>query len=103
MDNHAHAEAKQDPHDDGTVSVLYDPALEPLFWKAERIGQPSAWWTHVPFAHWIVAAATPRLLVELGTHAGVSYSAFCQAVRTARLPTQCWAVDTWEGDPHAGA
>jgi glycosyltransferase involved in cell wall biosynthesis len=102
MDDHAYAEAKQNPRDDRVKSILSDPALDPLFWKATRIGQPSAWWTHVPFAHWIVTAAEPRLLVELGTHAGVSYSAFCHAVRTSGLPTQCWAVDTWQGDEHAG-
>lgn len=103
MDNHAYAEANQDPHSDRLVSILSDPALDPLFLKAERIGQPSAWWTHLPFAHWIVSAAEPRLLVELGTHTGVSYSAFCHAVQILGLPTQCWAIDTWHGDAHAGA
>ena len=85
-----------------TLRALADPALAPLFWRAERVGSISAWWEHVPFAHWIVAATAPRLLVELGTHAGVSYSAFCQAVLRAQLPTRCHAVDTWLGDAHAG-
>src|ERR1700722_13925202 len=85
-----------------TLTVLSDPRLDPLFWRAERLGSPSAWWQHVPFAHWIVCATMPRLLVELGTHAGVSYSAFCQAVARAGLATRCHAVDTWRGDPQAG-
>ncbi|HEY4253738.1 MAG TPA: class I SAM-dependent methyltransferase [Roseomonas sp.] len=89
-------------HDDASLLLLNDPALDAVFSSAERIGVPSAWWRHVPFAHWAVAAAAPRLLVELGTHHGVSYSAFCAAVRAARLPTQCFAVDSWTGDPHAG-
>src|SRR5712692_2499787 len=84
------------------ILPLIDPALDPLFWRAARLGAPSAWWLHVPFGHWIVRAAAPRVLVELGTHNGVSYSAFCQAVLEAGLPTRCHAVDTWRGDRHAG-
>ncbi len=87
---------------DAGLAALGEPRLDPLFWRAERIGAPSAWWLHVPFAHWIVAASRPNLLVELGTHAGVSYSAFCQAVELAGLPTRCHAVDAWHGDEHAG-
>ncbi len=81
---------------------LASPALDPLFWPAERLGVFSAWWPHVPFAHWIVAATEPRVLVELGTYTGVSYAAFCQAVAHRRLATRCHSVDTWRGDPHTG-
>ena len=86
-----------------TLTVLSDPCLDPLFWRAERLGVPSAWWQHVPFAHWVVCATAPRVLVELGTHTGVSYAAFCQAVAREGLATRCHAVDTWRGDAHAGA
>src|SRR5271165_1605272 len=85
-----------------TIAALSDSSLDPLFWRAERLGAESAWWEHVPFAHWIVCATAPRVLVELGTHNGVSYAAFCQAVLHAGLAPRCHAVDTWQGDPHAG-
>jgi predicted O-methyltransferase YrrM len=62
----------------------------------------TAWLRHGPFATWLVNAAQPRLIVELGSHFGYSYFAFCEAVRLAGLPTQCIAVDTWQGDEHTG-
>lgn len=88
---------------EGGIHAFAAPSIDPIFWRAQRIGAPSAWWQHVPFAHWIVTMARPRLLVELGTHAGVSYAAFCHAVERAGLDTRCFAVDTWKGDEHAGA
>ena len=77
-------------------------ALDPLFWPVSRSGVHSAWITHVPFAHWLVTQHRPRSIVELGTHNGVSYSAFCDAVQRNGLDCRCMAVDTWQGDEHAG-
>ena len=69
------------------LGALSDRSLDPIFWRAERLGAESAWWEHVPFAHWVVCATSPRVFVELGTHTGVSYAAFCQGVVRAGLPT----------------
>jgi glycosyltransferase involved in cell wall biosynthesis len=86
----------------GGLAALLDPALDPLFWRAARTGRHSSWIAHVPFAHWLTVTLRPRLLVELGTHNGASYAAFCEAVLRAQLETRCFAVDTWEGDEHSG-
>jgi hypothetical protein len=84
------------------LGALTSRDIEPLFWTPELLGQVSAWWGHAPFAFWIIANSEPRLFVELGTHSGVSYAAFCEAVSRLRLATRCYAVDTWVGDPQAG-
>jgi hypothetical protein len=63
---------------------------------------PSAWIEHAPFAFWIVDALRPRTFVELGSHYGYSFFAVCQAVDELRLATKCTAIDTWQGDDHAG-
>jgi GT2 family glycosyltransferase/glycosyltransferase involved in cell wall biosynthesis len=88
------------PH--AVLAPLADPVLDPLFWRPARLNVESAWFGHVPFAHWIVAAQRPASIVELGAHNGVSYAAFCEAVVRARLDTRAIAVDTWQGDEHAG-
>jgi len=85
------------------LKALLSPGIDPAFWVPERIGVMSAWWAHVPFAFWLTTMARPRVLVELGTHNGASYAAFCEAVLRGKLGTRCYAVDTWAGDEHAGA
>ncbi len=91
-----------DPSTADTLALLRDPALDPLFLRPALVGVESAWYGHIPFAHWIIAACRPRLLVELGTHNGVSYAAFCGAVAQYGIDARCYAVDTWQGDEHAG-
>lgn len=84
------------------LPALTAAELAPLFWRPSRLGVESAWYGHVPFAHWLVAAHRPRSIVELGTHNGVSYAAFCEAVLREGLDTRCLAIDSWQGDEHAG-
>lgn len=84
------------------AAALAAPGLEPLFLAPPRLGVESAWFGHVPFAHWLVAAAQPTLLVELGTHNGASYLSFCEAMARYGSHGRAYAVDTWQGDEHAG-
>lgn len=81
---------------------MLNPLDYPVIFLDTQYAAPSAWWQHTPFARFIVALTQPSLLVELGTHYGVSYFAFCQAVRALGLHTRCYAVDTWQGDEQAG-
>lgn len=68
----------------------------------DLVTAPPPWLGHTPFAFWIMDVLRPARFVELGTHSGNSYAAFCQAVQHLGLPTACSAVDTWAGDPQAG-
>ena len=85
-----------------TLHALLSPSLDPVFWGSWRTGVPSAWYGHIPFAHWLVAAHRPAVVVELGTHYGVSHFAFCHSALLSAVPCHCYAVDTWAGDEHAG-
>jgi hypothetical protein len=82
---------------------MINPLDHPVVYSRPRwLHNLSGWTEHVPFGMLIVDLTRPGTLVELGTHVGVSYCAFCQAVNELGLDTRCYAVDTWEGDPHAG-
>lgn len=63
---------------------------------------PSSWWEHVPIAHWLIEYLKPEVVVELGTHYGVSFFALCEAARAYSPNTFIYAVDTWKGDSQAG-
>ncbi len=83
-------------------SSMLDRNIDAMLLEARLPLMPSAWHGHVAFAHWIVAASAPHIVVELGTHHGVSFAAFCHSVASFNLPGKCYAVDTWDGDEHAG-
>jgi hypothetical protein len=80
-----------------TKELLAAASFTPHPFKA-----PSAWLGHLPFASWVIRIFKPTTFVELGSHRGHSYFTFCQAVQESSLATQCYAVDTWQGDEHAG-
>ena len=67
-----------------------------------KYSAPSSWWEHVPIAHWIVAVTKPKVIVELGSHYGVSFFSFCEAANIYSPETFLYAIDTWEGDEQAG-
>jgi glycosyltransferase involved in cell wall biosynthesis len=80
-----------------------NPVDHPIVFSIPRRLTPiSAWHEHIPFAMFLVDLLKPGTLVELGTHYGDSYCAFCQAVLELNLSTRCYAIDTWEGEPHSG-
>src|SRR3974390_1323055 len=73
-----------------------------FFQEPRRLERPGPWTGHLPAAFWLIKAVRPQILVELGTHSGNSYSAFCQTIGLLGLPARAFAVDTWQGDEHAG-
>lgn len=74
----------------------------------ERLGTPirtpvnSAWEELGPIMLALVEALRPRRYVELGSHNGYSFFAACQAAELAGTGTECVAIDSWQGDHHAG-
>jgi hypothetical protein len=62
----------------------------------------SAWLEHAPFAFWLVDAIRPAVIAELGTHNGFSYFVFCESIVRLGLTTRTLALDSWQGDEHAG-
>lgn len=86
-----------------TETELFNPLKYPIsLMEPLRLTDVRSWHMHIPFAFTLIQMVQPRVLVELGTHKGDSYCAFCQAVDTLGLESNCYAVDTWEGDEHAG-
>ena len=79
---------------------LLDYAI--AFRKPRRLTDVGFWHLHIPFAFVITAMLKPERFVELGTHKGDSYCAFCQAVDELGLNTACYAVDSWQGDEQTG-
>ena len=89
--------------DDQDDRARFDPMQHPIIFDMPKLlSAESAWVQHIPLAYLMIDLVVPAVLVELGTHHGDSYCAFCQAVATLDQGTRCFAVDTWQGDPHTG-
>ena len=80
------------------MSVIYLPPSTRRFTPRHMVF--STWVDHLAFGYDLVAAIRPKLLVELGTHKGLSYFTFCQAMKEHEVDGLCYAVDTFEGDDH---
>lgn len=84
------------------ATTSFEVLSQDAMFMAPRFLDSSGWLELVPFAFWVIQAQRPRTVVELGSHRGISYFAFCQAVDSLGTETRCFAVDTWEGDSQAG-
>lgn len=82
---------------------MIDRLLATASFSPDFFEEHSAWRGHLPFADWLIRELSPKLFVELGTHFGHSYFSFCQSIAINQTTTQCYAVDTWQGDEHAGS
>lgn len=77
--------------------------LQPKFEYEEKFNDLAwPWAGHKYFAYDLVVNLKPKKIVELGTHYGTSLWSFSQAVKDNNLDTELNAVDTWEGEKHAG-
>src|SRR5262249_44816377 len=68
----------------------------------QQVFADSAWREHAPFVFHLISTLRPRTLVELGTHQGFSFFAFCQAIQKYSPGTLAYAIGAWEDDAHSG-
>lgn len=73
-----------------------------IYQDPQRLSDVASWHEHIPFAFALVHLLEPKVFVELGTHKGDSFLAFCQAILTSGITCASFAVDTWVGEEHAG-
>lgn len=75
----------------------------PYFEYTESFKDNSTPWAgHKCFGYNLVKNLEPKLVVELGSWKGTSFYSFCQAAKDKKLNTKLVAIDTWQGDEHAG-
>jgi hypothetical protein len=84
------------------TSISSDNYFDANSFIMPNVIEPSGWLEHGSFAMWLIARLRPQIFVELGTHNGFSYFSFAQSVVSNNLTTKMYAIDTWQGDEHAG-
>ena len=85
------------------MPASFNPLDHPIVFSSPRRLTPfSACQEHIPVAMLLVDLLRPNLFVELGTHYGDLYCAFCQAIQELDLSTRCCAIDNSDGDSPAG-
>ncbi|MBW0146836.1 glycosyltransferase [Marinobacter arenosus] len=84
------------------MTDVYEHLIESAAFKPFPFNENSAWLGHLQFADFIIRTHRPKVLVELGSHWGHSYFAFCKSIKENSVSCKSYAVDTWQGDPHAG-
>ena len=86
-----------------TLTALSDPSLDPLFWRAERLGCQALGGSMSRSRIGSCARQRRGSWSSWGPTPGSRTPPFCQAVAREGFATRCHAVDTWRGDPQAGA
>lgn len=82
-------------------SALVEDALLAASTDVEIV-VPTAWLGHIPFLFSLMEVLRPRRYVELGTHAGASFFAACQHMRSNGNYGEGVAIDLWTGDHQSG-
>src|SRR5579875_3654176 len=77
------------------VAALTPTNLQTVLLPRSRAGTSDSWWGHVPFARLLIAELKPRSVVDLGLENGISFSAFCNAVKLVGLNSRCYAIEPW--------
>lgn len=83
-----------------TTWTLHHPSFEADALNPALATSP--WAGHRRFAYDLMRFMRPATVVELGTHYGCSFFAFCQAAKDHRLTPTLSAIDNWVGDDDAG-
>ncbi|MFU8865992.1 MAG: class I SAM-dependent methyltransferase [Rhodobacterales bacterium] len=93
--------ARTYPQDDPAGRPLIEDALLAASTDIEVV-VPTAWLGHIPFLFSLMEVLRPRRYVELGTHAGASFFAACQHMRSNGNYGEGVAIDLWTGDHQTG-